>query len=115
MSTKFNAYNTLTDMNIMDKVSNLRNLSVREDLYRHKEMVVKMMVGVEPINEDLLFDILSWIFRLEKIAKSIEVDKMGVLKSQLDALSDDERTDLFSYYCKACGSKDKNCQCWNDE
>ena len=44
----------------------------------------------------------------------------------LDALTDEERLELFSYYCKHCGCKQPwhpdinksgeiGCQCWNDE
>jgi hypothetical protein len=34
---------------------------------------------------------------------------------QLDYLTDDQRLEIISHYCKHCGSKDTNCQCWNDE
>lgn len=37
------------------------------------------------------------------------------LKDELDKLTDDERMELFSSYCRYCGSKDAGCQCWNDE
>lgn len=37
------------------------------------------------------------------------------IKSGLDQLTDEERYEIISEYCLACGSKDKNCQCWNDE
>lgn len=37
------------------------------------------------------------------------------LKEILDSLTDDERNDLFSNYCRHCGSMDATCQCWNDE
>ena len=30
-------------------------------------------------------------------------------------LTGDERMNLFSGYCKACGCDDPDCQCWNDE
>jgi hypothetical protein len=33
----------------------------------------------------------------------------------VDMLQPYEREDLFSKYCKSCGSKDPRCQCWNDE
>jgi hypothetical protein len=33
----------------------------------------------------------------------------------LNQLTDEERLDIFSEYCRTCGSKDPRCQCWNDE
>lgn len=36
------------------------------------------------------------------------------VKIFLDELTDEERTQLFSHYCRDCGSKDPKCQCWND-
>lgn len=33
----------------------------------------------------------------------------------LSKLSDEQRMELFGYYCKACGSDNPKCQCWNDE
>lgn len=31
------------------------------------------------------------------------------------AMTDDERMNFFSNYCKYCGTPDTYCQCWNDE
>ena len=33
----------------------------------------------------------------------------------LMALTDEQRMDVFSLFCKSCGSNDQKCQCWNDE
>ncbi len=33
----------------------------------------------------------------------------------LDRMTDVERLEVFHHYCKHCGSKDKNCNCWKDE
>lgn len=38
----------------------------------------------------------------------------------LEELTDEERLEVFSYFCKECGrkqpiTKDSSCQCWNDE
>lgn len=30
-------------------------------------------------------------------------------------LTDEERLDVMSGYCKSCGSENPGCQCWNDE
>jgi hypothetical protein len=37
------------------------------------------------------------------------------IEKSLDALTNDERYDIFSKYCRSCGLKDTSCQCWNDE
>lgn len=37
------------------------------------------------------------------------------LQEKVDAMTDDERMELFGKYCKYCGRKDPNCQCWNDD
>ena len=29
--------------------------------------------------------------------------------------NEDVRMEVFSYFCKYCGSDDPDCQCWNDE
>ena len=42
-------------------------------------------------------------------------NRLANLKLELDKLSDDERYELISEYCKYCGSKDSGCQCWNDD
>lgn len=36
-------------------------------------------------------------------------------KALLDAMTDEQRMELFCDYCTECGSKDPRCQCWNDE
>lgn len=33
----------------------------------------------------------------------------------LNDLSEDERLQVFAYFCDGCGSDDPTCQCWNDE
>lgn len=37
------------------------------------------------------------------------------IKVLLKKLTPEQRHELFSDYCKACGSDDPKCQCWNDE
>ena len=37
------------------------------------------------------------------------------LKVEMDKLSDYERYELISEYCKYCGRADNGCQCWNDD
>lgn len=31
------------------------------------------------------------------------------------AMSDSQRMELFSNYCRSCGTNNPDCQCWNDE
>ena len=45
----------------------------------------------------------------------VEIESDSDLNKSLDKLTDDERYEVISKYCKHCGSKDPNCQCWNDE
>jgi hypothetical protein len=33
----------------------------------------------------------------------------------LKVMTDDERLECFSAFCKFCGSDDPDCVCWNDE
>lgn len=47
--------------------------------------------------------------------KPVEGVVMGDIKLLMDKLSDDERMELMGNYCKNCGDKNPNCQCWNDE
>ena len=44
----------------------------------------------------------------------IELKKFQLI-SELNKLSDEDRHDVISCYCKFCGSKDTGCHCWNDE
>ncbi len=42
-------------------------------------------------------------------------DVINSLKLKLDKLTDDQRLELFSYYCKSCGCDDPRCNCNRDE
>ena len=37
------------------------------------------------------------------------------LANELLKLTDKERLEVFSYFCTACGSDNRSCQCQNDE
>ena len=37
------------------------------------------------------------------------------IKAYLDSLTDEERLEVFSHYCKHCGTKDKPCYCTYDD
>jgi DNA-directed RNA polymerase specialized sigma24 family protein len=49
----------------------------------------------------------------------LQAERNNDLKGRLDALSDDQRLELFGRYCAHCGCKQPEsgmrCQCWNDE
>lgn len=44
-----------------------------------------------------------------------DADPTGDAGSAVAALTDEQRVELFSRYCRSCGSNDRGCQCWNDE
>jgi hypothetical protein len=35
--------------------------------------------------------------------------------NQLEDLTDEQRLEVFSHFCKHCGCNDPKCQCWNDD
>lgn len=35
--------------------------------------------------------------------------------SEMKKMTDDERLDIITEFCKYCGYLDNSCQCWNDE
>ena len=41
--------------------------------------------------------------------------KIAVALLALKDLSNDERKEVFSYFCKECGKDDPYCQCWGDD
>lgn len=51
----------------------------------------------------------------EREIKAIKKDKKNYIIRALDMMDDKERYEIISRYCKSCGSKDKGCNCWNDE
>jgi hypothetical protein len=42
-------------------------------------------------------------------------DEIKKIKEKLNALSDEERLELFSNYCHGCGTKELPCYCTRDE
>lgn len=59
--------------------------------------------------------VLKLIAEIERLQSECDNE----LKGRLDALSDDQRLELFGRYCAHCGCKQPEsgmrCQCWNDE
>lgn len=68
---------------------------VLADVERGETVLRKALHSDEPINP-----------RLALIA---------IARNAVAELTDEERLDLFTDYCKACGKADPSCQCWNDE
>lgn len=52
-----------------------------------------------------------------KLLKQPAVSDMLLLqvKELFAKLTDDERMEVMSDYCKYCGCDDSGCQCWNDD
>lgn len=48
-------------------------------------------------------------------SEDIEHSKVLDAIEMLHGLTHEQRTDIFNQFCKHCGSKDPDCQCWNDE
>lgn len=62
------------------------------------------------------FDIPSQtIFISSRAIENGREQKLEAIKVQLDVLSDEDRLELFSNYCRHCGTSELGCQCWNDE
>lgn len=53
----------------------------------------------------------------EKLLKEMIADNWAYVKECLKELNDEERLELFSDYCKHCGTftGEGTCHCWNDE
>jgi hypothetical protein len=42
-------------------------------------------------------------------------EKIDHIIELLNRLSDEERVEVFSKFCRYCGDKNPDCQCWNDD
>ena len=70
--------------------------------YRHQmELSISLCFGAD--------DLMSALMDMDP------EDKLAVLDGAIDELSDEERLELFSGYCKHCGTDDPDCNCWRDE
>lgn len=57
---------------------------------------------------------VNWI-AINGVKVWVEGTPQEIARRSADELTDQERADLFAHYCRDCGSKNPNCQCWNDE
>lgn len=44
-----------------------------------------------------------------------EQERDSRLTEALAAMTDEQRMEIFSAFCRYCGSDNPACQCWNDE
>jgi len=44
-----------------------------------------------------------------------KVTSVAIIANNLFNLSEEERLEVFSYFCKECGTSDLPCYCWRDE
>ena len=63
--------------------------------------------------EELDANATHWMPRPERPGMS-EINSDGLLAA-LNAMTDEQRLEVFFNYCQHCGSKDRGCQCMNDE
>lgn len=116
-------------MNLMAKrKTNTAGLSV--DLTR----LVQLSVSLTPAEEEVFFRMLAMSTGEEtdvdyKELVSIEqkfnaASKPNGIKSKetvetivarMQHLTDDERIDVMSEFCRSCGGTNPRCHCWNDE
>lgn len=52
---------------------------------------------------------------IKSVEKDIIKSKLNDLKISLDSLTSEQRLEIFSNYCKHCGTKDPKCTCMRDE
>ena len=45
----------------------------------------------------------------------MDKEKLEEILTILNTLTDEERHDIFGYYCRGCGSKNHWCTCQRDE
>ncbi len=66
----------------------------------------------ELLNSDINIDLLR--IKINELQREAS-NPIQVSTEILNSLSEDERMDVISNYCRYCGSSDPNCQCWNDD
>lgn len=62
----------------------------------------------EKSEEDKEKDIKSYMLRIRLVL-------LNNVKEMFSKLTDEERMEVISDYCKYCGCNDNGCQCWNDD
>lgn len=61
----------------------------------------------EKSEEDKEKDIKSYMLRIRGVV-------LNNVKEMFSKLTDEERMEVISDYCKHCGCNDNGCVCWND-
>ena len=53
--------------------------------------------------------------QMEALKNYLNVNDLITAKHSLINLTDEQRMEVFSDYCRYCGSNDPTCRCWDDE
>lgn len=100
------------DVPIRDQIESVeREIKMREHVYPRRVADGKMKQTTADAEIARMRAVLA---TLESIGISATVTIEHIAKA-LAELSPDQRQELFGAYCRSCGSRDPNCQCWNDE
>lgn len=74
------------------------------DMEANEEMCISKDAFKEAVTKALI------LYGVVSSAKNKEA-----IISEMKTMTDDERLDIITEFCKYCGDLDSGCQCWNDE
>lgn len=83
-----------------------------EEVAKWPEATVDYVAYLENSFHDHLEEIRQLREALQRDTPLLEVDAVVACMKRL---TDDERAEIISHFCKHCGDLDPQCQCWNDE
>jgi hypothetical protein len=92
----------------IEKITPLCIADYEEVLQQHKGLVKRLDIalnGTGAAKQASLVDIVA----------QVEGDKVSLLKSIMDTLSDSQRMEVIDNFCHFCGSKGIGCYCMRDE
>jgi hypothetical protein len=52
---------------------------------------------------------------IQYIAEPKPIKTTEFVLKLIECLSDEQRLEVFSHFCKYCGCDNPRCQCWNDD
>jgi hypothetical protein len=93
------------------------------DKYEEQYLWEDAGLNFKIIDDKIICD-CDWLKLNENSVKGIEILERKItiplltneqLKDCVDLLTDEQRIELFSNYCKECGRKDPHCRCWDDD
>ena len=81
-----------------------------------KEIQIHKELGVFHVSngEDTVFMRLSKE-QMEALKNYLNINDLITAKRSLVNLTDEQRMEVFSDYCRYCGCDDPTCRCWDDE